>query len=155
MESTVNIYDVVSLSYNGSETLGVVLDKDIEFDGDTHYPTSTVILRHNQRVILRDSDLVISGKFHTPFTMREYVHVVPADQESQEFYGIVDGISWTPETNEWWFSVMPLPNGEAEMFAEHELTAEVWPKFSVGSSSNRFATTSNRSARTCESIRLV
>ena len=120
----IQIYDMVFAPHKGAEVLAVVLDKSVDFDGDTAFPTSEVLMEKNaERFVLPDSVLRVVGKLHTPFTRRDVVHVRPNEDARERFYGVVDGISWEPGTDNWWFSVFPLHGGEAEMFSRAELSA--------------------------------
>ena len=120
----IQIYDIVFAPHKETMFLGVVVDKTVDFDGEISFEASEVLLENNaERLVLPDSVLRVVGKLHTPFTWRDVVHVRPNDDTRERFYGVIDGISWEPASDDWWFSVLPLQGGEAEMFGLAELSA--------------------------------
>ena len=70
----IQTYDIVFAPYKETMSLGVVIDKTVDFDGGISSEASEVLLENNaERLILPDSVLRVVGKLHTPFTWRDVV----------------------------------------------------------------------------------
>jgi hypothetical protein len=118
MKTKANNFDIVVLATGGT---GVVVDTNVDFVSNTPVPLYT-IFRHDTKeyVNVHDDDFQVKGMMRMPFKWGDHVEIHDAHGFHHRI-GTVDGISWNPETQEWWFSVRPRNAQETEMFSVNEL----------------------------------